>query len=76
MVLEPSSCGALQRKVNVLKALFRSPPVMTRHSVVVLQPVVDVFVDLTVEGRWRARSDWQEHDGGGTSRGLGLLALR
>lgn len=36
VVLEPVPCSSLQRKVEVLQALLRSPSVVARHTLVVL----------------------------------------
>lgn len=49
--------------IRGLEPLLRSPSVVVRHTLVVVDPVSDILVDLSVEGSWRTRSDGQVDDG-------------
>lgn len=57
----------------VLPALLSCLSVVTCHAFVVLNPVVDVFVNFALEGRWNSRGDGQVNDGGGSGRSLRRL---
>ncbi|SBO33996.1 hypothetical protein ANAPC4_01434 [Anaplasma phagocytophilum] len=71
VVLEPVPRSTLQRKVEVLQALLGGPSVMACHALVVMDPVLDVLVDLPVERRRSPRGDGQVNDGwSGHRRGL------
>lgn len=66
MVIKPVPRSAFKREVEVVEALLSRPFVVAGYAFIVLQPILDVLLDLTEERRWSPGCDRHVYDGGAT----------
>lgn len=75
MILEQVTRRALEGKVDVLQERLKRTPIVPDHSLVLFDPILDVFVDVFVEGRRRTKGERQVNDAGGSGVSLSLKDL-